>query len=295
MAAALGQAWDFVKMHGLGNDYLFVDALETGMAAVPPPEWVVRASDRHRGIGSDGVIAILPADDGVSTFRMRMWNADGSEGEMCGNGLRCAVKLAYERGHVARGRVAVRVQTGAGALEVAPIWQGGRVVACREEMGRPSLLALEEGGSPWVEREMAWRLPDQERERRHASTAVSMGNPHLVLFVGEGPDRPHVLADGPVLERHRLFPNRVNVGFARVLGPERVVLDVWERGSGATQACGTGASACLAAGVATGRLHRTATIELPGGPLVAEWERDDASLYLTGPAETVGPCRFEPA
>lgn len=286
--------WDFVKMHGLGNDYLFVDAMERGAAAIPPPEVVRRASDRHRGIGSDGVIVLLPADDGVSAFRMRIWNADGSEGEMCGNGLRCAVKLAYERGHVARARAGCRVQTGAGPLWVEPRWEGGRVVACREEMGPPTFLSLAGEAGPWVDRFVVWRRDGEDGDRRHAATAVSMGNPHLVLFVDEDDDLD-VLRDGPVLERSSLFPNRVNVGFARLRGRERVELAVWERGSGATQACGTGAAACLAAGVATSRLERRITVSLPGGELEAEWPDGEGSIYLTGPAESVGPCRFEPS
>lgn len=291
----MANSWNFIKMHGLGNDYLFVDALGSANTALPPPEVVVRASDRHRGIGSDGVIALLPADDGVSDLRMRIWNADASEGEMCGNGLRCVVKLAYERGHVDRDRPSVRVQTGAGALEVWPVWQGGRVVACREEMGRPVLLALGADPTPWVQREVTWTRPGEADLRRHDATAVSMGNPHLVLFAPDGQGGPAVLLDGPVLERHPLFPRRVNVGFARVVGRDRAVLEVWERGSGATQACGTGAAACLVAGVVSGRLAARATIELPGGALVAEWAGEGESLYLTGPAESVGACLFEPA
>ena len=285
------EAWEFVKMHGLGNDYLFVDAFD-GRLALPPPEIVVAASDRHTGVGADGVIAILPS--GAADLRMRIWNADGSEAEMCGNGLRCAVKLAYERGRVARGAPSCRVETGAGVLEVWPVWQGERVVACREEMGVPRIL-WQDGGAP-PERAVRWRRAGETVERVHEATAVSMGNPHLVLFCDEAdPDRPHVLRDGPALEHSPLFPDRVNVGFARVRGTGDVTLDVWERGSGATRACGTGASACLAAGVVTGRLPARVRIALPGGILTAEWPDRSGSLYLTGPAQSVGLCRYEPS
>ena len=285
-------AWTFIKMHGLGNDYLFLDALAGGAAALAPPEVVRAASDRHRGIGSDGVIALLPPETPGTAFRMRIWNADGSEGEMCGNGLRCAVKLYYESGYASRATPGVVVGTGAGPLTVEPRWQGDRVVACREEMGRPAVLSPG-GAAPLVDGEVRWT--GVAGERRHRATAVSMGNPHLVLFLDGAPDDPAVTVDGPVLERHPLFPGRVNVGFAQVLSPDRVRLAVWERGSGATQACGTGAAACLAAGILTGRLARRAVVELPGGPLEADWASDDASLYLTGPAVRVGPVTFDPS
>lgn len=284
------EAWDFVKMHGLGNDYLFLDAFDRP-DDLPPPDIVRAASDRHTGIGADGVIAVLPS--ARADLRMRIWNADGSEAEMCGNGLRCAVKLAYEHGRVARERPSCRVETGAGVLETWPVWQGERVVACREEMGVPRLLWAEGGASG--ERVVAWRRPGDGADRTWPGTAVSMGNPHLVLFLDDdGGDTPDLLADGPILEHHPLFPRRVNVGFARITDVADVSLAVWERGAGATRACGTGAAACLAAGVATGRLPARARIALPGGTLTAEWPDPDASLYLTGPAESIGQCRFEP-
>ncbi len=285
------EAWAFVKMHGLGNDYLFLDAFDRP-DDLPPPDVVRAASDRHTGIGSDGVIAVLPSAS--ADMRMRIWNADGSEAEMCGNGLRCAVKLAYEHGRVARGAPSCRVETGAGVLETWPVWEGERVVACREEMGVPRLLWAD--GGERGERNVTWRRPGEGADRSWPAVAVSMGNPHLVLFLqGDGADDPDVLADGPVLERHPLFPQRVNVGFARITGPADVELAVWERGSGATRACGTGAAACLAAGVATGRLPGRARVTLPGGTLTAEWPDRGASLYLTGPAQSVGLCRFEPS
>ena len=278
-------------MHGLGNDYLFYDAFERP-DDLPPAGIVRAASDRHTGIGSDGVIALLPS--AVADIGMRIWNADASEAEMCGNGLRCLVKLAFERGHVDPRAASIRVETGAGVLETWPVWEGGRVVACREEMGVPRLL-WPDAPTPGT-RTVDWRRPGGAEARAHLATAVSMGNPHMVLFVDDADaDAPDVRADGPVLERHPLFPDRVNVGFARIRGASDVDLAVWERGSGATRACGTGAAACLAAGVLTGRLPRRARITLPGGTLTAEWPDDAGSLYLTGPAASVGTCRFEPA
>lgn len=282
-------------MHGLGNDYLFVDAIQGSEQDVPPPEVVRRASDRHRGIGSDGVIAILPPEAPGAAFRMRIWNADGSEGEMCGNGLRCAVKLAYERGYVPRDQPSCKVQTGAGLLETLPMWDEDRVVACREELGVPSLDLPDRPGVQWIDREVEWRRADDDLLRRHRATAVSMGNPHLVLFREPDDALPlDVYRDGPVLEHHPLFPRRVNVGFAEVLDAHEVRLAVWERGSGATLACGTGAAACLVAGVVTGRLRGNVRIHLPGGVLEASWEGSGHPVWLSGPAEMVGPCVFDP-
>ena len=282
------------KLHGLGNDYLFLDGLGDADPALPGPDTIRAVCDRHRGFGSDGLIALVPTNVPGADFRMRIWNADGSEGEMCGNGLRCAVKLFYEHGHRDRSQASCRVETGAGILEVWPIWQGSRVAACREELGRPTLLPLGEVGEPWIEKSVTWQRGESGLVMNHTATAVSMGNPHLVLFAEErDPIRPDVDQDGPSLERHPLFPERVNVGFAEVLSSDAVYLAVWERGSGATQACGTGAAACLAAGVITGRLKRRARVELPGGILDAEWPADAGSVYLTGPAEFVDTCLYE--
>jgi diaminopimelate epimerase len=160
-------------------------------------------------------------------------------------------------------------------------------------MGVPRLLWPD--GAPAGERRLRWRRPDESVEREHNAIHVSMGNPHLVHFVGGTSDNPDVLRDGPTLEHHPLFPERVNVGFAQMIGAAEVSLAVWERGAGATRACGTGAAACLAAGVATGRLPRRTRIALPGGSLTGEWPEEDGSLFLTGPAASVGTSRFEPA
>jgi diaminopimelate epimerase len=291
--------WHLVKMHGLGNDYLFLDLFTAPSASLPqdpllPPPAIRAVCDRHRGWGADGVIALLPPPpSGQAHASMRIWNADGSEGEMCGNGLRCLVRLLYDRGYIPRTLPTVRVATRAGLRAGTPVWQGDEVVAVRADMGVPSFTGVDGDGQERVDQEVEWRRPGDPSPRRHRATYVSMGNPHLVLFVDpEEEDPPQAEVDGPVLEHHPLFPHGVNVGFARVVSPTQVSLEVWERGSGRTLACGTGAAACLAAGVRTGRLGRQAKLHLPGGELQAEWPEEGGSLFLTGPAAYVGPCRF---
>lgn len=319
-----------VKMHGLGNDYLFLDLLAEGEGPgrLLSPEEVRFVSDRHRGFGSDGVIAMLRPEGGRAAAlgstdgaqsadcTMRIWNRDGSEGEMCGNGLRCVVKYLYETGYVSAQQETVRVATGAGVLTCWPIWQGGRVVRVRERLGMPRFpvppVAQPFAGETEVAFPLRWTRPGSAGAgkapgpdggaaltREHAAVLVTLGNPHVVLFSdvgsrsgGQPPWNPG--EDGPALEHHPWFPEGVNVGFADVISPEHVRLTVWERGSGLTQACGTGAAAALAAGMRTGRLTSPCRMDLPGGTLWATWPRSDASVELIGPAEHVGVCLFEP-
>lgn len=279
----------FVKMHGLGNDYIYLDGV-----AGPLPELTAREiaamSDRHFGIGSDGVIEILPGEQGAD-FRMRMFNADGSEAEMCGNGIRCFAKYVYEAGYATEPEFAVL--TGAGVIrprvEAGP---DGKVRRVRVDMGEPRLRPEEIpvegfGGDRVVERP----LPVEGYE--FPITCVSMGNPHCVIFVEDAP-AVEVPRWGPLIERHPAFPARTNVEFVQVVRRDDLIMRVWERGSGITWACGTGACASLVAAVLTGRAERRATLHLLGGDLEIEWSEADNRVYMTGPAEEIYRGEYRP-
>jgi len=269
----------FVKMHGCGNDYVYVDGFRERVA--DPEALALRVSDRHFGIGGDGLILILPGERsaGEADVRMRMFNADGSESEMCGNGVRCVAKYAREAGYARDASGLVRVEVGrAPRTRVLPIRvheEGGRVRAATVDMGAPAIEALD--------REV--RLgPDAPTLR---GVVVGMGNPHFVTFGDAPPADAAVLGLGPRAERHEAFPDRTNVEFAHVAGPAEIRLRVWERGSGETLACGTGACATLVAAAATGRTGRRATVRLPGGDLDIEWRESDGHVYMTGPCVEV--------
>ncbi len=278
----------FVKMHGLGNDYVFVDGLSRPL---PPLDWGVLApiiSDRHRGVGSDGLILIAPPDPaGAADARMIMFNADGSRGEMCGNGIRCVATYVARGG---RGRSApdrairVRIQSDRGVSDIE-VWDADATVArARVDMGRPILtpgdIPVKMPGDRCVAR------PLRVAEREYRMTCVSMGNPHAVVFVEDAAsiDLPRL---GPLIEHDPVFPRRVNVHFATVRGTDEIVMRTWERGAGITQACGSGACAVVVAAVLEGRTGRTVRVHLPGGELRIDWPADDAGVFMTGPAEEV--------
>jgi diaminopimelate epimerase len=275
----------FTKMHGCGNDYVYVDRWAEQLPAEVAA--LARAvSDRHTGIGADGLIAIGPS--AVADARMEMWNADGSPAEMCGNGIRCAVKLALDRGRVAGGPV--RVETGAGVLTVEPVRRDGAVWGARVAMGRPRLTPAavpvdHPGPGPLLE------LRLDAAGARHRLLAVGMGNPHAVCFV-ENPERFPVAGVGAALEAHPAFPRRTNVHFVARLG-EQDGLPVlhqrtWERGAGETLACGTGACAATVAAILDRRIQgRSAIVRLRGGDLRIDWPADDAEVVMTGPAVEV--------
>lgn len=271
----------FTKMHGLGNDYVCVDLSDQ---RVDDPATLARViSDRHRGVGSDGLILIAPPDDAGAHVRMIMFNADGSRAQMCGNGVRCVAKLAYERG-LARANP-LRVQTDRGVLSLdLTLDADQRVREVRVDMGPPILEPRRIPVALDGERVVASLIP--VGERLLSMTAVSMGNPHAVFFE---PDLARVpLAEwGPQLERHSLFPERINVHFAQVVRPDLVRMITWERGTGITQACGTGASAVCVAGVLNDLTGRAITAELPGGRLKLEWDQASNHVFMTGPAEEV--------
>jgi diaminopimelate epimerase len=234
-------------------------------------------SDRHFGVGADGLILICPSDK--ADARMRMFNADGSEGEMCGNGIRCVAKFLHDHGLVRK--PALTVETGRGVLTLEVEVSAGAVRRVRVDMGEPILIAEQIPttltGDPPLD------VPLVIHGQTLRVSCVSMGNPHCITFVDTVTDA-HVLSLGPQLERHSAFPRRVNAEFVRVNRPDDVTVRVWERGSGETLACGTGACAVTVAGVLTGRTQRRITAHLPGGDLQLHWSETDNHVYMTGPA-----------
>ena len=251
----------------------------------PPPsdpaELARRISDRHFGVGADGLILICPSDNGADA-RMRMFNADGSESEMCGNGLRCVAKYVYDHG--IRKTSSLRLQTGRGILPVDLEVAGGLVQRVRVNMGRPILEAAQIPTKLPGDPPTNASLPVEGRN--FDVTVVSMGNPHCVIYVEQASD-DLVLGWGPKIEHSPFFPARVNVEFIEVISPREVRQRTWERGSGETLACGTGASAVCVAGVLTGRTERRLINHLRGGDLELEWNEQDDAVYMTGPATEV--------
>jgi diaminopimelate epimerase len=269
----------FTKMQGIGNDYVYVDGFSQE-PPVDPSALAVAVSDRHFGIGSDGLILILPSEQ--ADARMRMFNADGSEGEMCGNGVRCVAKYIHDHGIATRERVSI--ETGRGILALDLEVENGKVRRVRVDMGPPILksaaIPTTLPGDPPV------NVPIEVDGQTFATTAVSMGNPHAVVFVPDVDAFPLEVV-GPIFERHPAFPRRVNVHFVQVLSSQEVKMRTWERGSGVTLACGTGACSVCVAGVLTGQTGRTILAHLPGGDLTLEWPDDQASVFMTGPAVEV--------
>ena len=268
----------FTKMHGLGNDYIYINGFDE---QVDDPAAVARAvSDRHFGIGADGLILILPSDK--ADCRMRMFNADGSEAQMCGNGIRCVAKYVYDH-DIAR-RTALNVETLAGVLDLDLFIADGVVDRVRVKMGEPRLQRAQipmQGASGEVINE-----PLPVNGATFDVTAVSMGNPHCVVFV-EDVASFDVAGWGPHFEHHAAFPEGINTEFIQVRDRGSFSMRVWERGSGETLACGTGASAAAVACHLTGRTDRRVTAHLLGGPLELEWQASDNQVLMTGPAVEV--------
>jgi len=267
----------FTKMHGAGNDYIYVDCITHPMPH--DPAGLSRAiSDRHFGVGADGLILICPSDK--ADVRMRMFNADGSEAEMCGNGIRCVAKYVHDHGLVRK--PTLKIETGRGVLTLELESAGGSVRQVRVDMGEPIL------GGDRIPTTLPGNPPLDVPLPGHGLrvTCVSMGNPHCIVFVDEITDL-QVLGIGPKVEHDPAFPRRTNVEFVRVSRPDEVTLRVWERGSGETLACGTGACAVAVAGALTGRTQRRITAHLPGGDLQLHWSETDNHVYMTGPAVEV--------
>ncbi len=294
----------FVKMHGLGNDYVYVNGFTESLpgddAALAALAQAIAA--RHTGVGGDGLILVLPPSPGVDAHvRMRMFNADGSESEMCGNGVRCVCKLAHDHGLVNAQANPMRVQTGRGVLSLAyQLDAAGKVTSVTVDMGQPILkpadipVAIPELPKlvnhptrnliKWSEAgPTAWMRESGLDQRM---TCVSMGNPHVVFFCDDVAAVPLAMI-GPMLERHKVFPRRINVHFVQATSAGEATMRTWERGSGITQACGTGACAVCVAGVLTGRTDRKLLAHLPGGDLTLHWAHDSGSVYMTGPATEV--------
>jgi diaminopimelate epimerase len=276
MCADEGASMHFTKMHGLGNDYIYVNGFEEHIEE--PSALALAMSDRHFGIGADGLIIILPSS--VADFRMRMFNADGGEAQMCGNGIRCLAKYVYDH-HLTRATT-ISVETLAGVLTLELFPHDHVVERVRVRMGEPRLQR----------RYIPMHGPDNGRVldepfmvegKTFHVTAVSMGNPHCIVFV----DDPHqfdVALWGPRFEHHDAFPQGVNTEFVRVLDKQTFEMRVWERGSGETLACGTGASAVAVACHLLGKTDRRVTGHLLGGKLDLEWQENDNQVYMTGPA-----------
>ena len=286
----------FTKMHGIGNDYVYVDC--TKETVEDPSAVAVRVSDRHFGIGSDGLILIKPSD--TADFEMDMYNADGSRGKMCGNGIRCVGKYVYDHGLT--DKTTVRIATGSGVkiltLEIAD----GKVKNVRVDMGEailePSMIPVRmsdkviASSRPAAEGSFgrtAVNVPLRVLGHTYKVTCVSMGNPHCIVFMDTPEDVESLLIDniGPHFEHHEAFPDRVNTEFAAMQGEHEIRMRVWERGSGETWACGTGACATAVAAILNGFGQSPVKLHLNGGDLLIEWDRETNHVFMTGPAAEV--------
>ena len=268
----------FTKMHGTGNDYVYVNCFEERVDH--PSELAVSVSDRHFGVGGDGLILIKPSD--VADFQMDMYNADGSRGMMCGNGIRCVGKYVYDHGMTDQSEI--RIETLAGIKELSLNVADGTVQSVRVNMGSPLLqpkdIPVLADGSQVIDE------PIEILGSVYRMTCVGMGNPHAVVYVDDvdGLDLEKI---GPHFEHHPLFPDRVNTEFVRCLDKNTLQMRVWERGSGETWACGTGACATVVASALNGYTESRATVRLRGGELEIDWDRERNCVYMTGPATTV--------
>lgn len=267
----------FTKMHGIGNDYVYVNGFPPEVAVDDPASLAVKIADRHTGVGGDGLILLLPPEDGVDAHaRMRMFNADGSEAEMCGNGIRCVAKLAHDSPNPGITANPMRIQTGNGVLSLQyTVDADGQVDQVTVDMGEP---VLDLPAIPVDEAKIDAALD--------GVSYVSMGNPHVMLY-HDDVAALDLCAIGPAIEHHPAFPNRINAHWVQVHSNTEVTMRTWERGSGITQACGTGACAVAVAGVLTGKSGRAITAHLPGGDLQLRWDEATNHVFMTGPATTV--------
>lgn len=268
----------FTKMQGLGNDYIYVDCTQKSIDNIS--EVAKKVSDRHFGIGSDGLVLILPSDK--ADFRMRMFNSDGSESEMCGNAIRCVGKYVFDNKLTDKNNIKIETLAGIKVLELEI--QGGKVVLVRVDMGEPILTP--ENIPALGNKERFISEPIEIDGQTYSVTAVSMGNPHAISYVDNVDNFP-LYEVGPKMETNKHFPRKVNAEFVQIIDKSTLKMRVWERGAGETLACGTGASAVLVASVLNGVSERTATIKLLGGDLLIEWSEKDNHVYMTGPAVKV--------
>ncbi|HHV28754.1 diaminopimelate epimerase [Acetivibrio mesophilus] len=265
----------FTKMHGLGNDYIYVNCFEERVEN--PSEVAKRVSDRHFGIGSDGLVLIMPSDK--ADFRMRMFNSDGSEAEMCGNAIRCVGKYVFDNGMTEKNVITIETLAGIKVLQL--IMQDGKMELVKVDMGEPILNP--ENIPVLSDKEIFKVEPVSVDGREYKVTCVSMGNPHAVTYV-ENVDVFPLEQIGPKMENHSLFPRKINAEFVEVIDRTTLKMRVWERGAGETLACGTGACAVLVASVLNGVSERKSTVRLLGGDLIVEWNEEDNHVYMTGPA-----------
>jgi diaminopimelate epimerase len=278
-------AIEFTKYHGLGNDFILIDNRSNSRPQVTP-EQAIQMCDRHFGIGADGVIFVLPGKNDTD-YTMRIFNSDGSEPEMCGNGIRCFAGFVADLEGVSRTQDKYRIHTLTGVI-TTQLMADGQV---KVDMGEPKLLASEIPTTLCPDDQKVVEQPLEVAGKTWDVTCVSMGNPHCITFV-EDVAAISLETIGPQFEHHPAFPQRINTEFIQVVRPDYVKMRVWERGAGITLACGTGACASLVAGVLTGKCDRIATVELPGGPLEIEWSISDLRMYMTGPAERVFTGKF---
>ena len=268
----------FTKMHGIGNDYVYVNCFEE---TVKDPNKTSRfVSDRHFGIGSDGLILIKPSD--VADFEMDMYNSDGSQGAMCGNGIRCVAKYVYDYGLTDKTQISINTKSGIKYLDLTV--EDGKVALVKVNMGAPDTIAK---NIPIVsDKEQVIDEPILVDGKEYRMTGVSMGNPHAVVYIDDvkGLDIEKI---GPKFENHKVFPDRVNTEFCKVLDDHTVEMRVWERGAGETLACGTGACAVAVASILNGYTKEEVTIKLLGGDLKIFWDRKENLVYMTGPATVV--------
>lgn len=270
----------FSKMHGCGNDYIYIDGSREHIGQEDKPELVKRLSDRHFGVGGDGVIFINPAQE--ADFEMEMYNADGSRAEMCGNGIRCVAKYVYDKGLTEKKCITV---VSAGQVKTLNMTiHNKKVELVKVNMGEPELTAQK---VPVIsEQEQVIDEPVLVQGREYRMTCVSMGNPHAVVFVENVADL-ELEAIGPYFEQHERFPKRTNTEFVKVIDRHTVEMRVWERGTGETLACGTGASAVVVACILNGLTEEQVTVRLLGGELEIYWDRKENFVYMTGPASFV--------
>ncbi len=269
----------FTKMHGLGNDYVYMDAINQKIEN--RSELAKFVSDRHFGIGSDGLILICPSEK--ADFRMQMFNQDGSEAEMCGNGIRCVGKFVYDKGLTKK--ETITVETLAGIKTLVMTAKNGKIETARVDMGEP---ILEPEKIPVISNENPVKnLKLEAEDKDFTFTCVSMGNPHAVTFIKEDVNKFDICKYGAKLEVNKAFPKKANIEFINVIDDKTLNMRVWERGAGETLACGTGACAVTVAAILNGYTKRAVTVHLLGGDLKIEWNKNDNHVYMTGPATTV--------
>ncbi|MDO5520570.1 MAG: diaminopimelate epimerase [bacterium] len=274
----------FTKMHGCGNDYVYVNCFEETVEN--PGELAIQVSDRHFGVGSDGLILIKPSD--VADFRMAMYNADGSEGMMCGNGIRCVAKFVYDKGLTDKTQISIETKSGIKYLDLQV--EGGKMSSATVDMGEikveaPVVVKAVEG-HPITLNKLATNPATNAGSDEIELVSVNVGNPHAILFIESTKEAP-VESVGKVIEKDSAFPEGVNVEFIELIDRDTINMRVWERGSGETFACGTGACASAVAGISRGYLNDSVTVHLLGGDLLIRYDRETKHVFMTGPATIV--------